>query len=142
MKKISFFKKLKLYFTYRKVLLQNLDGLQTNFNARVDRVSRIYTVLNIPKEIFDEPYNVRKSDIDNISRKYIKEYSSEISKFLDSIGLAELYDFYQVEKVDKYSYLLVFGYSLINTDKFARRLLFRFVPVTLLILSILLFVLL
>lgn len=138
MKKVSFFKKIKLYSTYRTALIKNKANLAESFGARVDRVSRVYTVLNIPKELFDEPYNLRKQDIDNISKKYIQEYSSQLSSYLDSIGLKELYDFYQVEKVDKFSYLLVFGFSLINTDEFARKLLFRYIPVGVLILSSLL----
>lgn len=136
MKKISFWKRAKLYFTYRKIVNQNKSELNEKFGARVDNVSRIYTVLNIPSNLIDEPYNVRKSDIDNISKQYIREYSNEISKFLDSIGANELYNFYQVEKVDKYSYLLVFGYSLINTDKFAKKLLFRYIPISVLLIAL------
>jgi hypothetical protein len=139
MKKISFWKKAKLYFTYRNILIQNKPELEQKFGARIDNISRIYTVLNIPQNLIDEPYNIRKSDIDNISKQYIKEYSTEISRYLDSIGANELYDFYQVEKVDKYSYLLVFGFSLINTDDFAKKFLFRYIPISvlLIVLSIL-----
>ena len=133
MKKVSLFKKLKLYWYFRKTLKTNKSNLEQNFAARIDNVSRVYTVLNIPTNLIEEPYNLRKQDIDNISKQYIKDYSAEISKYLDSIGLSELYDFYQVEKVDKYSYLLVFGFSLFNTDKIARSLLFRYVPIAVLI---------
>lgn len=137
MKKVSIFKKIKLYFEFRKILIQNKVDLQDKFNARIDSVSRIYTVMNVPTGLIEEPYNVRKQDIDNLSKQFIKEYSQEISKYLDSIGASELYSFYQVEKVDKYSYLIVFGFSLFNTDKIARKLLFRYIPILLLIISIL-----
>lgn len=105
--------------------------LLNNFGARVDNISRIYTVLNIPADLIEEPYNIRKSDIDNISRNFIKEYTNQLSSFLDNNGLRELYDFYEVEKVDKYSYLLVFGYNLFNTKKVARSLIFICIPVIL-----------
>lgn len=136
MKKVSLLKKLKLYFFYRKSLLANKTELLQNYGAKVDYVSRVYTVLNIPKELYDEPYNLRKQDIDSISKKYIREYSSELSQYFDKIGLTELYDFYQVEKVDKFSYLLVFGFSLFNTDKFARNLFFKVIPISVLILLV------
>jgi hypothetical protein len=143
MKKVSLFKKIKLYFEFRKVLIKNKAELEEKFSARIDSVSRVYTVLNIPTNLIDEPYNVRKQDIDNLSKQFIREYSQEISKYLDSVGAVELYDFYQVEKVDKYSYLIVFGFSLFNTDKLARKLFFRYLPIsiiTLIILSILFFI--
>jgi tRNA U38,U39,U40 pseudouridine synthase TruA len=143
MKKVSLFKKMKLYFEFRKVLIKNKAELEEKFNARIDGVSRIYTVLNIPTDLIEEPYNVRKQDIDNLSKQFIRKYSQEISKYLDSIGAIELYDFYQIEKVDKYSYLVVFGFSLFNTDKFARKLLFRYLPmliITFIILYILFFI--
>lgn len=143
MKKVSLFKKIKLYFEFRKVLIKNKAELEEKFSARIDSVSRVYTVLNIPTNLIDEPYNVRKQDIDNLSKQFIREYSQEISKYLDSVGASELYDFYQVEKVDKYSYLIVFGFSLFNTDKFARKLFFRYLPIsiiTLIILYILFFI--
>lgn len=137
MKKISFWKKIKFYFIYRKIISENKEQLLEKFGARVDNVSRIYTVLNVPQDLIEEPYNVRKSDIDNISKKFIREYSVEISKFLDSVGMNELYDFYQIEKVDKYSYLLVFGFKLINTDKFAKKLLFRYLPISIIVIALL-----
>ena len=140
MKKVSFLKKIKLYFEFRNILIQNKENLEQKFGARVDNISRIYTVLNIPSKLIEEPYNVRKQDIDNISKQFIVEYSQEISKYLDSIGASELYTFYQVDKVDKYGYLVVFGFSLFNTDKFARKFIFRYLPISiLLILSILFF---
>jgi hypothetical protein len=83
----------------------------------------MYTVLNIPENVFEEPYNLRKSDIDNIARNYINEFRKNFSSFLVSRGLLELFDVYEVRKVDKYSYLLVFGYSLINTKKFTNNLI-------------------
>jgi hypothetical protein len=73
--------------------------MENNFNARIDNASRIYTVINIPSSLIEEPYNLRKEDIDSIAKNYIKEYSMKLSTFLNQNNLMELYDFYEVKKV-------------------------------------------
>jgi hypothetical protein len=131
--KISFLKKLRIFRDFRKVLRLNKTELQETFGARVDNAYRIYNVINIPVEEIGEPYNLRKSDIDLIAEKSVREYSSEISKFLNSKGLKEMYDFYEIKKVDKYSYLIVIGFSLPNSpfrsNVYYDRLYYRVIPV-------------
>lgn len=120
---MNFIKKISLFLTYRSILKSIKKELELEYNCRVDNIYRIYSVLNIPNEIFEEPYNLRKSDIDTISRNYITEYRKNISTFLISRGLMELFDVYEVRKVDKYSYLLILGFSLFNTKKLANNLI-------------------
>lgn len=136
MKKISIFKKLKLYLNYRKVILSNRLDFKNNYNLRIDNVNRIYTVVNVPNQLFDEPYNMRTADINRISEPYITEYIRQVSLYLNKIGLSELYKMYDVQKVDKYSYLIVIGFSLFDTSKVARNLLLRFLPILLFVLII------
>jgi hypothetical protein len=93
------------------------------YNARVDNIYRIYTVLNVPENLIEEPYNFRNSDIESLSRNYILEYRRNLSNFLISKGLLELFDLYELRKVGKYNYLLIFGYSLVNTRKIANRII-------------------
>jgi hypothetical protein len=125
-------KKISLYFGYRKSLRKIKKQLMSQYSARIDRVGRIYTVINIPVELI-EPYNMRKSDIDSVAQNFVKEYTSALSKFLNSNGLFELYDFYDIEKVEKYSYLVVFGFSLFNTQKVAKNLILWWIPSLILI---------
>jgi hypothetical protein len=131
MKNISFWKKIKLFFFYRKTI-SNIDAqLEAQFNIRIDNAARMYTVLNIPKENFDEVYSIRKGDIDAIAQGFIKEYTNSLSEYLNSKGLGELYDFYDIKKVDRYSYLLVYGFSLLKTNKLYMslyRIVFLFPP--------------
>ena len=136
MKKISIFKKLKLYLNYRKVILSNRLDFKNNYNLRIDNVNRIYTVVNVPNQLFDEPYNMRTADINRISEPYITEYIRQVSLYLNKIGLSELYKMYDVQKVDKYSYLIVIGFSLFDTSKVARNILLRFLPILLVVLII------
>jgi hypothetical protein len=126
--KTNIFKQIYLFFVFRKKLLKIETDLKIQYNIRFDNIFRFYTVLNIPQEVIEEPYNFRKSDIDTISRNFIREYISQLSQYLGSKGLSELFELYDMEKVDKYSYLLVFGYSLINTKRFANNLMFIWIP--------------
>lgn len=137
MKDVSLFKKIKLFNSYKKVISKNRNEISSKFGLRVDNAWRLYTVLNIPEDLIGEAYSLKKSDIDKISENYIREYSSELSKFLNSKGLKELYDYYQVDKVGKYSYLLVFGFSLFRSNKFYNNIYYKVIPTTV-ILSILL----
>ena len=102
--KTNFFKKLYLFFTYRSKILKIETDLKIQFNLRIDNIFRFYTVLNIPEQVIEEPYNFRKADIDTISRTYIQEYIGQLSQFLNSKGMTELYELYDLEKVDKFSY--------------------------------------
>jgi hypothetical protein len=128
MKDISFFKKISLFFVYRKIVKSLKRDLETDFGARIDKAYRIYTVINIPETLIEEPYNLRKADIDNLAKNFLKEYSNTLSQFLNKKGLIELYDFYEVEKVEKYSYLLIFGFSLFNTQKLLRQIYLIWIP--------------
>jgi hypothetical protein len=130
--KLSLLKKVKLFRFYRKTI-QNLSfELETTFNARIDGASRIYTVINIPSSLIEEPYNLRKEDIDNLAKNFIRDYSQKISYFLNQNKLMELYDFYEVKKVDKYSYLLVFGFSLFNSQLYLRNFYMTIISIILL----------
>ena len=92
--------------------MDNEVDMGTNVGLKLDWVNRMYTVLNIPEEFFDEPYNLRKGDIDKIAENYIKEYINTVNLYFQSKGLNELVTFVKpISKVDKYSYLIVFGFS-------------------------------
>jgi len=127
MANISFFKKLSLFSFYKKTLKLNKVRLERELNVRFDSAYRLYTVLNIPEELYGE-FTLKKSDIDKISENYIREYSFEVSKFLKSIGLNELFESYEIRKVDKYSYLIVIGFSLFRSNVFYNNLYYKFLP--------------
>jgi hypothetical protein len=128
MANISFFKKLTLFSLYKKTLKVNKVRLERELNVRIDSAYRLYTVLNIPEELYGE-FTLKKSDIDKISENYIREYSFEVSKFLKSIGLSELFESYEIKKVDKYSYLIVIGFSLFRSNVFYNNLYYKFLPI-------------
>jgi hypothetical protein len=129
MNNIFILKKIKLFSLYKKVLKENRDEIEQSFGLRIDKAKRMYTVLNIPEEIIGDAFSLKKSDIDRISENYIKEYSSEITRFLTLKGLGELLTFYEVRKVDKYSYLVVIGFSLFRSNEYYDKLYWRVYPI-------------
>lgn len=113
---MGIFKDLMLYFSFKKSLKKNKVRLESDFNLRIDNAYRLYTVINIPDNLIGEAYNLKKSDIDKISEGYIKDYLSKLGTFLNSIGLSELYDFYEpIKKVDKLSYLIILGFKPLDS---------------------------
>jgi hypothetical protein len=132
-KKLGFIKKIRLFSSYRKSVKSIKNILDQDFNIRIDSAHRMYTVINIPEDIIGEAYSIKKSDIDRISENYIKEYSSELSKFLNKNGLSELFEFYEIKKVDKYSYLVVIGFSLFRSHEYYNTLYWRYIPISSLI---------
>lgn len=129
MKQMSFLKKLKLFRLFKKTIKDNRNELEQKFGVRIDRAYRIYTVLNIPEDIIGEAYLLKKSDIDRIAEAYIKDFSKELGEFLNSKGLNELYDYYSLNKVDKYSWHLVMGFSLFRSNEWYDKLYFRYIPI-------------
>jgi hypothetical protein len=141
MSKVSIYKKIKLFLTYKKAIKKNRLILSKNFGLRIDNAHRLYTVINIPDNLIGEAYSLKKSDIDLISENYIREYASELRKYLNTIGIKELYEFYDTKKVGKYSYLLVFGFSLFRSNIFYNAIYYFILPLiiatTLIIISVL-----
>jgi hypothetical protein len=118
--RISFFKKIKVFFYYKKTIKKLAQALNAQHNIRIDSAYRMYTVLNLPEDI--APYIIKKSDREQIAEKYIIEITNKLSNFLNANGLAELYSLYSISKVGETNYLLVYGYSLIQTDKMINNL--------------------
>jgi hypothetical protein len=141
MENISLFKKIKLFNSFRNIVKTNSSELELKFKIRIDNAYRLYTVINVPEELIGEAYSLKKSDIDRISENYIRQYSSELAAYLNSKGLNELYDFYKIDKVGKYSYLIVFGFRLFRSEKFYNNIYYKIIPASV-VLSILLFFLL
>ena len=131
---MGIFKDIRLFFSYKSIIRKNKVRLEGDFNMRIVNADRMYTVLNIPTNLVEEPYNLRKEDIDNIAQNYIRDYINELSQFLNTIGLLELYDFYEpIKKVDKYSYLIVIGYKQLDSveiNKIIYRILLPIISVT------------
>lgn len=114
---MNIFKKFRLYREYRKSIRSNKNNLLSQFGIKIDLANRMYTILHVPDPL-GEPYNMRKSDVDRISEKYISDYLNKLGTYLNSIGLSELYDFYKPpQKIGKFSFLLIIGFKHLNSVK-------------------------
>lgn len=140
-KKISLWKKIKLFNNYKKIVKENKLELENKFAIRIDNAYRMYTVLNIPEELIGESYSLKKADIDAISQNFIKEYGTELANFLNKKGLSELYEYYEIKKVDRYSYLLVYGYYFFKSNKYYNNLYWKVIPISIVTLLTTLFLL-
>jgi hypothetical protein len=129
-KNISLIKKISIFSQFKKTIKSNSVELENKFNLRIDSANRLYTVINVPPETIGEAYNIKKSDIDRIADNFIREYSKELGGYLNSIGLNELYEFYDLKKVDKYSYLVVVGFSFFRSDERRARIYKYWIPIS------------
>lgn len=132
MKKLSFYKKYLLFRLFKKTIDECNIELYQKFGIRVDRAYRLYTILNIPEELVGEAFTLRKSDIDRISEPLIREYTNELSTYLNSKGLSEIYDFYELKKEDKFSWKIVIGFKIFRSNEWYDKLYFRILPISLL----------
>ena len=132
---MNIFSKIRLFRSYRRSLRENYVRLTGDFNIKIDRASRLYTIINIPEDLFEDAYNIRKQDIEAISQTYVRDYINKLSDYLNSIGLSEIYDFYEpVKRVDKYSYLVVIGFKPFNSVKYNTIIYLILIPIGIIVL--------
>ena len=112
MKNISLLMKVIHYFTFSQELDKIKNELLIKFNAKVDKISRIYTVLNIDPKITTP----------DVIDETVKDYLKKMTAFLDSKNLRELVTVYDIKSLDNENHLVVLGYALFNTKKIANNL--------------------
>ena len=52
---MGIFKDLRLFYSYKKEIKKNRVQLESQFFIRIDNADRMYTVLNVPTNLVDEP---------------------------------------------------------------------------------------
>lgn len=125
-------KKIKLFYLWKRTIKESKFELQQKFNLRIDRAQRLYTVINVPEELVGQAYALKKSDIDSISENYIRAFSADLTSMLNERGLQELFRVYEIQKVDKYSYLVVIGFSLFKSQRYYNTLYYVVTPLMIL----------
>jgi hypothetical protein len=128
MNEIGLIKKLKLFWSYRGIVLRHRKELDKTFNIRVDDVYRLYTVLNVDPKKLPDPYNVVTNDIEAMQGSAVKGFLSGLGIYLNNKGLNELYEIYECEKIDENHYLVVVGFSLFNSGDIAKTIITRWIP--------------
>jgi hypothetical protein len=126
---------LKLYYSWSRILNSRavVQKLREEHNAKVDNADRIHIVVNIPVEEIGEEYDLVKSDIDRLAMPHIRNKMKELSNYLNSVGLQEMYDYYeQVSKLEKYSYLIIIGFKPFDSVLYNTIVYRRILPVSVL----------
>ena len=124
--KLSLWKRIKFFFIYRSLIKTNkLEIQQFKFqfdrhdiiqpSLRIDNVLRMYSVLTLPPE-------TQTYMSGNIVKNHIQTYIRSVDKFLSSKGFSELVGIRDTKQIDETHYLIVFGYSHMDTAKVATRI--------------------
>lgn len=115
MKNASLWNKIKFFFEYRRIIKRNKARINGQFNLRIDRIYRLYTVLNLPEDA--QTYGK------DLTETYIKKYLSELDKYFKEVLLSEIVGITKMEKIDGQNYLIVFSYAGFDTSKVVNRIL-------------------
>jgi hypothetical protein len=113
---MNIFKRIQLFFTYRKIINSIKDKLLVENNLRIDRVYRLYTVINMPDDV--ENYGGK------LGKKYVEEYLRNIDQIFVGYGLYELVGILELKKLEGNNVLVVIGFKFLNTQRIANYLLF------------------
>ena len=112
------FKNFKLYLAYRKVLKENSKELLDIFKLQIDAVDRLYTVINLDPKLVEKYYT------EDLSGPTIREFLGKVDRYMTAKGLMELVGIRKITKVDDFNYLVVLGFTLFDTSKFYKRLIY------------------
>lgn len=122
MEKISFFKKVKLFRDYFKLLKSKRSQIvdkNNKLNLNIDWVGRIYTVYTCPEDVKQYGYE--------LAEKHIKEYVGQVDKLFIELRLTEYVGIRKIEQlIEEYSeldFLIVFGFKGFDNAKFFRNLI-------------------
>lgn len=114
MRRISLYRKIKLYRQYLKFIKKSLPEMnKKGLNLRVDLIGRLYTVVNLSED--------SKNYGPKLREKYITDYIKECDNVFNANGVGELVGIYDIRKLNELNYLVIFSYSQFNVIKFWRR---------------------
>lgn len=113
---ISFLKKVKMFFIYKKIVDLNKKTLLDNsLNLRIDNVYRIYTVLNMTDDV--KTYGI------SVAERIITEYVQKMDVVFSNMNLSEYIGILDVEQLSETDFLIVFGFSHFNTAKLLNKII-------------------
>jgi len=110
---MNIFKRIKLYYEYKKLLKDNIEDLQSKYSFRVDNINRIYTVIHIPDDI--KVYG--PEHIEALTEEWLKKWLIRLDTYLVNIHLKEFLNRDTLTKIDDQNFLLVLRYKYLNLEK-------------------------
>lgn len=110
---IKFFRSIRLFFEYRKNVVQNKKYLNEKFGLNVSWIYEMYTTLTIA----DAPDDLKLKYGSALAEFEIKKYITMVNSGLPKIGLEELVNVYEIKKLNKDEYGIAFGFALFNNAR-------------------------
>jgi hypothetical protein len=113
---MNFFQKWKGLKTYKRLLKENREILNREFNLRIDNIYRCYTVLNFPQE---EQGIIQTYGLDYIDGE-VRKYVNKVHDFFRELGLFEAVGLSEITQLDNFNVLIVIRYKYFDTKKLER----------------------
>lgn len=107
---MNLFKRFKFYFEYKHLLKTHKKELLDKYNVRIDKINRIYTVINVPDE--SHVYGVNQGKI--LSETWLRNWLAEFDQYLINNDIKELTDIVEISQVDSQNFLLILEYKYLN----------------------------
>lgn len=106
------FKIIKYFLQYKKRLKDNKVYLETTYGFNIDRVYRLWTVIdlrNVPEDL------IKSLTKENYENREIEKFISKFNSDLPRLGLDELVNFYDLKRINNMPvWGITFGYSQYN----------------------------
>lgn len=109
------FKKIRLYKAYRKIVKEKEQELLSKFNVRVDKLGRLYTVINVPPQAD----TFGPTDGPRITKALLQNWLNKLDNYLIEIGVKEFTAVQELKEIDEMNYLLIIKFKLLNVSKIA-----------------------
>lgn len=129
MNKISFWKKIKLFLIYRRIVKKNINELyKEGYRIRVDDIYRLYTVVNLPDDVKD--YG------SELTQKYLTDYINKVDNLFLKLGISEYVGIGDIRKENELSYVVIFNFKFFDTAEYANKILNIFKILVLLLIGL------
>jgi hypothetical protein len=107
---MNIFKKIQLFYTYKKIVKKHNTELITKFSLERDRIQRLWTVYKFPKEKEEDIKKYGHTYVDGEISKYVKM----VSDYCQVIGLSELIKIEKIEVLNPLEVGVVFRYKFLK----------------------------
>lgn len=107
---MNIFKRFKFYTMYKQLLKEHKQTLLTDYNVRIDKINRIYTVINVP----DETQIYGNDNAKKLTETWLKNWLSNFDQYLINNQIKELLDIVEISQIDEQNFLLIMEYKYLN----------------------------
>lgn len=110
---IKFFRSIRLFFDYRRNIIENKLYLNEKFGLEVSWIYEMYTTITL----VDVPDEMKQKYGSALPEYEIKKYITAVNSNLPKLGLEELVNVYEIKRLNNDEYGIAFGYALFNNAR-------------------------